>query len=231
MSNFLAAAKNTVQPPLAHQTAAWNWAWDTLSAKDKATFLDKFRSDPPAKPALSVQLNVPYDSQNDNASGTGYRECFSSSCAMVARFWKCVASDDAYNVVRSRYGDTTDAMAQVKALQSMNLDARFITNASVTLIENELRNGRPTAVGWLHHGSSLKPTGGGHWSVLTGFDNQFWTVNDPNGEANLISGGYISSAGGRGQRYSRLNFNRRWLIDGPNSGWAILCKPFPPYDD
>jgi hypothetical protein len=231
MSNFLAAAKNTVQPPLAHQQAAWNFAWDQLDDKQKAEFLVLFRSDPPVKPSLSVQLDVPYEYQLDNASGHGYRECFSSSCAMVARFWKRVASDNAYNVIRSRYGDTTDAMAQVKALQSMNLDAKFVTNANVTLVENELRNGRPTAVGWLHHGSSLNPTGGGHWSVLTGFDNQFWTVNDPNGEANLISGGYISSAGGRGQRYSRLNFNRRWLVDGPNSGWAILCKPFPPHDD
>lgn len=231
MSNFLAAAKNTVQPPLAHQQAAWNFAWDQLDDEQKAEFLVMFRSDPPAKLSLSVQLDVPYEYQLDNASGHGYRECFSSSCAMVARFWKRVASDNAYNVIRSRYGDTTDAMAQVKALQSMNLDAKFVTNANVTLVENELRNGRPTAVGWLHHGSSLNPTGGGHWSVLTGFDNQFWTVNDPNGEANLISGGYISSAGGRGQRYSRLNFNRRWLVDGPNSGWAILCKPFPPHDD
>jgi hypothetical protein len=230
MSNFLAAAKNTVQPPLAHQQAAWNFAWDQLDDEQKAEFLVMFRSDPPAKLSLSVQLDVPYEYQLDNGP-TGYRECFSSSCAMVAMFWKRVASDNAYNVIRSRYGDTTDAMAQVKALQSMNLDAKFVTNANVTLVENELRNGRPTAVGWLHHGSSLNPTGGGHWSVLTGFDNQFWTVNDPNGEANLISGGYISSAGGRGQRYSRLNFNRRWLVDGPNSGWAILCKPFPPHDD
>jgi uncharacterized protein YvpB len=122
-------------------------------------------------------------------------------------------------------------MAQVKALHSMGLDAKFATNASVTLVENELRNGRPVAVGWLHHGSALHPTGGGHWSVLTGFDNQYWTVNDPNGEADLVAGGYKTNASGRGQRYSRLNFNRRWLVDGPNSGWAILCKPFPPYDD
>jgi hypothetical protein len=231
MSNFLAAVKATHKPPMPHQQAAWNFAWDQLDEEQKAEFLVMFRSDPPAKLSLSVQLDVPYEYQLDNASGHGYRECFSSSCAMVARFWKRVASDNAYNVIRSRYGDTTDAMAQVKALQSMNLDAKFVTNASVTLVENELRNGRPIAVGWLHHGSSLNPTGGGHWSVLTGFDNQFWTVNDPNGEANLISGGYKSSAGGRGQRYSRLNFNRRWLVDGPNSGWAILCKPFPPHDD
>jgi len=231
MSNFLAAAKNTVQPPLAHQQAAWNFAWDQLDDKQKAEFLVLFRSDPPVKPSLSVQLAVPYEYQLDNASGQGYRECFSSSCAMVAKYWKRVDSDDAYNKSRIRYGDTTDAMAQVKTLQNMGLDARFVTNASVTLVENELRHNRPVAVGWLHHGSALHPSGGGHWSVLTGFNNQFWVVNDPNGEANLIQGGYTSSAGGRGQHYSRLNFNRRWLVDGPNSGWAILCKPHPPYDD
>jgi hypothetical protein len=33
----------------------------------------------------TYSLKVPYEYQLDNKSGTGYRECFSSSCAMVAR--------------------------------------------------------------------------------------------------------------------------------------------------
>ena len=383
MSNFLLAAKNTVQPPLAHQTAAWNWLWDNVSVEDRATFLDKFRSDPAPKPTLAwepaaalirefegfestaypdpasggkpwtigygftfwlrgadvkrgdtitrdvadgmldtlietkvapalarsvagwkslplarqnalvsfawnvgwgfygaagfetiskclresnydavpaamllyinpgsnveaglrrrreaeaklwgitakppfVLLKVPYEYQNDNVSGTGYRECFSSSCAMLARYHGKVKSDDAYNAVRAKFGDTTDSQAQLAALRSLGLQARFVTNAAPGLLELELRAGRPVAVGWLHHGPYNAPTGGGHWSVVIGFDPGYWILNDPNGDADLINGGYVNHTKGAGIKYSKARFNRRWEVDGASTGWALLVKP------
>ncbi len=79
-------------------------------------------SEPDPKPPATEHSNplvVPYFSQNDNASGTGYRECFSSSCAMLAAFWGKVSSDDAYNVIRAQYGDSTEAQAQLSALRSL----------------------------------------------------------------------------------------------------------------
>jgi GH24 family phage-related lysozyme (muramidase) len=172
-----------------------------------------------------VELIVPYESQNDNKSGTGYRECFSSSCAMVAKFYGKVASDDAYNIVRDKYGDTTDNQAQVKALRFLGLNARLVTNAGPINLEAEIRAGRPVAVGWLHKGPLAAPTGGGHWSVVTGFNPSHWIVNDPNGEADLVNGGYTSNTNGKNQRYSRTAFNRRWMPDGMNTGWALLIQP------
>lgn len=381
MSNFLAAAKATSKPPLPHQQAAWNWAWELLAPDEQATFLDKFRADPAPKPALawepaaklirefegfsdvayicpagvptigwgttrwpdgaavkigdtitrdaadglldnmletqvvpalaktipgwktlpahrqnalisfaynvgwgfygatgfetiskclresdydavpaalmlyinpgtpaepglrrrreaeaklwgiskkatSVLLKVPYEYQNDNASGTGYRECFSSSCAMIAKFYGKVKSDDAYNAIRAKYGDTTDSQAQVQALRSLGLQARFQTNCSPGLLETELRAGRPVAVGWLHHGPYNAPTGGGHWSVVIGFtDAGHWIVNDPNGEADLINGGYTANRNGAAIKYSQPRFNRRWEADGAGTGWALLVRP------
>jgi GH24 family phage-related lysozyme (muramidase) len=172
-----------------------------------------------------VELVVPYEYQNDNKSGTGYRECFSSSCAMVAKFYGKVASDDAYNIVRDKYGDTTDNQAQVKALRFLGLNARLVTNAGPINLEAEIRAGRPVAVGWLHKGPLAAPTGGGHWSVVTGFNPSHWIVNDPNGEADLVNGGYTSNTNGKNQRYSRTAFNRRWMPDGINTGWALLIQP------
>jgi GH24 family phage-related lysozyme (muramidase) len=90
--------------------------------------------------ATSVLLPVPYEYQNDNASGTGYRECFSSSCAMIAKYYGKVKSDDEYNKVRAKYGDTTDAQAQVLALRALGLtNSRFVTNCAPGLLESELR--------------------------------------------------------------------------------------------
>jgi GH24 family phage-related lysozyme (muramidase) len=176
--------------------------------------------------ATSVLLPVPYEYQNDNASGTGYRECFSSSCAMIAKYYGKVKSDNEYNAIRAKYGDTTDAQAQVLALRALGLtNSRFVTNCAPGLLEAELRAGRPVAVGWLHHGPYNAPTGGGHWSVIIGFNPDYWICNDPNGEADLINGGYVNHTKGAGAKYSRQRFNRRWEVDGASTGWAIQVKP------
>ena len=171
-----------------------------------------------------ILLPVPYEAQNDNASGTGYRECFSSSAAMVARFYGKIASDDAYNKYRSKYGDTTDVQAQVKALQGLGLNARFVTNFNAAKLEAELNAGRPVMVGWLHKGPITKPTGGGHWSVVVGYTDTAFIHNDPNGEANMATGGYANHTNGCQVAYSRKNWLRRWEVDGPSTGWALTVS-------
>ena len=170
----------------------------------------------------TMKLDVAYEYQNDNDSGTGYRECFSSSCAMIARYWGKVKDDDEYNKIRAKYGDSTSSDAQVKALRSLGLTPRFITNGNASLLETEIRLGRPVAVGWLHKGPVTAPTGGGHWSVCIGFSPTTFVFNDPNGEADMVNGGYVNHTRGAGVNYSRLNFTRRWEADGPNTGWAIV---------
>lgn len=143
---------------------------------------------------------------------------------MVAKFYQKIASDDAYNKVRSQYGDTTDAQAQISALRSLGIDARLITNCAPGFLETELQAGRPIPVGWLHQGPVNAPRGGGHWSVITGYTYSSWILNDPNGEADLVNGGYVNRTGGHGIIYSRLNFNRRWMPDGSSTGWALRCR-------
>lgn len=169
----------------------------------------------------NVLLKVPYEYQLDNKSGTGYRECFSSSAAMVARFYNKIANDDAYNKIRAKFGDTTDASAQVKALNSLGIKAQFRMNGSVALLERELNAGRPVMVGWLHQGPVAQPRGGGHWSVVIGHTPTHFIHNDPNGEANLAGGGYVNHTKGAGISYSRKNWLPRWLPDGPGAGWCI----------
>ena len=171
-------------------------------------------------------LAVPYEYQLDNASGTGYRECFSSSCAMIAKYYGKVKSDDEYNKIRSKYGDTTNKDAQLAALRSLGLNAKFVTNGNSAFLENEIRNARPVAVGWLHKGNVSYPTGGGHWTCCIGFTPTAFVHNDPNGEADLVNGGYVSNnpLAGKGVKYSRKNWLRRWECDGNNTGWAIVIQ-------
>ena len=72
------------------------------------------------------QVFMPYFRQLDNKTGTGYRECFSSSAAaMVAAYYKKVRTDDEYNKIRAKYGETTSVEAQLAALRSLGLEAEF----------------------------------------------------------------------------------------------------------
>jgi GH24 family phage-related lysozyme (muramidase) len=191
-------------------------------ARRRAAEVASFKGPPPLPMQQSgIRLQVPYELQHDNKSGAGYRECFSSSAAMVAKFYKKVGSDDAYNQIRSKYGDTTDVNAQVKALASLGIKAQFRKNGNVALLESELRAGRPVMVGWLHQGPLAKPTGTGHWSVIIGYNAEAFIHNDPNGQANLTNGGYINKTKGAGIAYPRKSWLPRWLLEGPNSGWCM----------
>ena len=182
-----------------------------------------------------IQLAVPYLSQNDSANGQGSRMCFSSTCAMAAAFLKpgclkgCGQLDDQYLALVERIGDTTDANAQVAALRSLGLEARFRIDGRIDYLIEQLKRGIPCPVGWLHKGSVASPTGGGHWSLVIGWDpaTRQLLMHDPNGEADLVNGGYVSQAINSGQNllYSERNWSRRWQVEGPGSGWCIQITP------
>jgi hypothetical protein len=143
---------------------------------------------------------------------------------MLAMYWGKVANDDQYNLVRAKYGDSTSAEAQLAALRHLGLKADFHTDGNAASLEAELNAGRPVAVGWLHHGSRNNPTGGGHWSVVTNHSPTSWIQNDPNGEADLVNGGYTPNLNGAGVVYSRGNWNPRWMVGG-SGGWDLRCRP------
>jgi hypothetical protein len=177
-------------------------------------------------PATEVLLGgVPFYSQHDNVGGQGWRECFSSSCAMLAGFYGRVKTDDEYILWRKPFGDTTSATAQVRTLQKLGLQAGFHTVGTVGLLESELRAGRPVAVGWLHKGPVSRPSGGGHWSVVVGFTATHWVHFDPYGEADMVNGDYVNFTEGKGIRYTRKNWDRRWMVEGPGSGWCVTARP------
>ena len=178
---------------------------------------------------IAQQTHVPYFHQLDNKSGRGYRECFSSSAAMVAAFYGKVRTDDAYNKVRERFGDTTSIDAQLRALRSLGLHAEFRQDGDGDLIEAELAAGRPVMVGWLHHGDMSRGEppmcdsyGCGHWSVIVGFDKDDWTMHDPRGLPDIERGGHSGRYGGKNAKVSRQAFKQRWQVEGAGTGWVIL---------
>jgi hypothetical protein len=172
---------------------------------------------------------VPYFSQRDSTiAGQAMRMCFSSSCAMLAAYLRPSelrgpAADDIYLRRLQKYGDTTSATAQLETLESYGIRAKFVQNCSWEDLQRQIDNQIPTPVGFLHHGTSSAPSGGGHWLIVIGYTDSAVIVHDPFGEMDVVRGRYLSSKGAR-QAYSRKNWGPRWLVEGPKSGWAILAE-------
>jgi len=144
-----------------------------------------------------LSLAVPYFSQRDSASAQGDRMCYSSTCAMAAAFLNpgCLDGqgqrDDRYLALVQRFGDTTNSQAQVAALRRLGIQATFRTDGRIEQLIAQLQLRIPIPVGWLHHGPVNAPRGGGHWSLVVGWDPETRQVlmHDPYGEANLVGGG------------------------------------------
>lgn len=178
-------------------------------------------------------LKVKYFPQRDSRTTHAHRMCFSSSCAMMADYLNPNAidvaeqEDDFYmkNYV-FRYGDTTNSSAQIQALRDLGIKAQFRQNLSQKDIEAQIDKGIPVPVGILHHGHVSAPRGGGHWVCIIGYDkeNAQYIVHDPYGELDLVNGGYYGSTNGASERYSYVNFNKRWMVEGMGTGWGIIAE-------
>lgn len=189
----------------------------------------------PQRPKALIDLNVPYLAQLDSVTGEGYRMCFSSTCAMAAEFLQpgCLKRpgrqpDDVYLEIVKRFGDTTDAAAQISALRTLKIAAVMRFDGRIANLVAQLRAGIPAPVGWLHRGPVSAPSGGGHWSLVKGWDEEKarFRHHDPNGEASLVGGGYATTAigSGRDQWYSEKNWGRRWMAEGAGTGWWLEIK-------
>lgn len=181
--------------------------------------------EPPAQLEKLV-LNVPYYSQRDNVKDP-MRTCFSSSCAMLLKYLKpkSIKGDDEYVLRVFQYGDTTSSAAQIQALQSYGVKAEFRQDGGWSDIDSLLTAGIPVPIGILHKGTASNPTGSGHWICIIGRteDNSGYIVNDPFGDLDLVNGGYLSTNGAR-LTYSKKNLQKRWMVEGPGSGWFIKAR-------
>ena len=148
------------------------------------------------------QIFMPYFRQLDNETGTGYRECFSSAAAMVAAFYKKVRTDDEYNKIRAKYGDTTSVEAQLAALRSLGLEAEFRKDGDADMVELEIEAGRPVLVGWLHAGNMLRRrTTNVQWPGLWTLERHQWLR-------------------GQEQQRSRVDHARPSWLPRNGEGWA-----------
>ncbi len=215
-----------------HQAAAVKELEDSLPKEllaEDAAWFEAWKASGIAQKAI-----VPYVHQLD-FQYKGHRRCLDASAAMLAIMYGKVSSVEEYGEVRRRFGDTTDVLAQVRALREVGLHAEFRNDADGALVEAEIASGRPVLVGWLHKGNMLRgeppmcdSQSCGHWSVIVGFEgtestgDSAWIMHDPMGAPDIEKGGHPTVYGGKSVKVPRGTFKQRWQVEGPGSGWVIL---------
>jgi len=188
----------------------------------------------PHETLRQTPLVVPYFSQNDNASGTGYASASPRSCGHARRLLGARFSSD----------DATKASirAQVRRQHrgpgaNLHTSLRFSPRAggqtfsqwlTADLIKKKISNGRPAvAPAWLHKGpSSAHRAAATLDSVVTRLRKRAAGChNDPNGEAKSSSGvGTPATSTARASTDSAKNWDPRWKGPG-GSGRAVPgCK-------
>jgi hypothetical protein len=193
---------------------------------------------PPTSSRLSVtQAEPQFYPQTDNGAEKD-RTCFTSAAAMLAKAVKPSALtgpnadwEQYYPLVR-KYGDTTDATAQVKALAELGIKARLVKNSDWGLIHEQVKRRGGLALGYIHRGpvSRPDPASNGHWCYCWGIDDHELLIHDPQGEPDMVNGGFVPGRSGRAVRVSRANFGRRWMVTPspqgwlytPGTGWALV---------
>jgi GH24 family phage-related lysozyme (muramidase) len=214
---------------LPHQLEAWRGLEAAIDPIVLEVFKRAYRGS--QKPMAAIYpLDVPYFYQRDSKTGHGERMCFSSSMAMALDYVNpdvILGDDDWYLNEVFKFGDSVSSEAQVAAAESLGFTVDFHTDGSEQDLIDQLDKGFPVPIGILHHGGIDSPTGGGHYIVLIGYDDEFFHVHDPFGELSLVGGGYPKTGptDGKNQRYSRKNLMKRWLIDSSGAdGWYMKIK-------
>jgi len=169
-------------------------------------------------------IPVPFQRQSDNLCGDGWRECQTSAVAMAAMYHGAVRSDDAYDRIRERFGESENPMAHVRALASVGLRAAFRSDLKREDLLRELAEGRPVPVGWLHHGHYSAPRGSGHWCLAIGTTRAGIIAHDPWGDPDLIRGGWLRDGGGPSLQFSWRHWGPRWQPEGDGHGWGLLIS-------
>ena len=212
-----AALQETVPSELFQEDSEWLEAW--LAA------------------GIDQEVFVPYFQQLDNGPD-GWRDCFASSAAMLAASAGLVDSDNEYIYHLAHYGDTTSVNAQLQTLRALGLDVEFTKEGTPEMIEQAISRGSAVLVGWYDKGDLTRgepPMCGGpacgHWSVITGFQgkhspvgDQYYVMHDPMGYPLMEKGGHDQSRSGKSVRVRQSEFNYRWLVDGPGTGWMIFIR-------
>lgn len=173
--------------------------------------------------------DFPFFDQKDNGP-EGWRQCQTSSIAMCLKYFKKenINDDTDYVKIMQKYGDTTSSNTHLAALKELNVPVEFKRTLDAEDIKIQIRKGKPVPVGVLHKGLADQPMGGGHYIVITGYNDVkgYWLCQDPYGELDVVGGTWAKQYVGAGKniKYSYKNMERRIFYPSGATGWGWIFK-------
>lgn len=183
----------------------------------------------PSREVDAFTLKVNHYAQIDNTGGKGYRECFMTSCTMLAdyithgrlskeRKEKGLSEpEDAYRLYMD--GDTIYADVHVKALKKLGIDAYFTKTASIEDVASSLYCGIPVPIG-------VDYSKDGHWVLVNGLGPEGWDVLCPNGIREGKSDNWIqrfrNKSEAKSDDFSWSLLGAVFTDLGPENGYAIF---------
>jgi GH24 family phage-related lysozyme (muramidase) len=189
---------------------------------------------------LKLDPEPQYYPQTDNGSQRD-RTCFTSSVAMLAKQVKpdslsgSNADFEQFLKVVNKFGDTTNPEAQVRALAVLGIKAKMSTACNWSTVEAAIKAGHGIPLGYIHRGpvTAPDPRSLGHWLYCWGINATHILVHDPQGEPDMLGGGFVPGKSGRSVMLTRRNFERRWMVTltggrwafTPGTGWGVLVQP------
>ena len=170
-----------------------------------------------------LQLDVPFFTQLDNQRSP-LSTCNPSSCAMCMEYLRpgeISGDDELVDEIWNRGFDFTNHQQMTLVLRSFGLESMFRYDMTRGQLMKELESRRPVVMGILHKGPVSEPWGG-HMIVAVGCDpaNDALICHDPYGS--LLNGYRGPARDGRFVRYPWSELERRWLVEGPESGWGRI---------
>jgi GH24 family phage-related lysozyme (muramidase) len=174
---------------------------------------------------LHYLRNFPYFYQQDNGA-EGWRQCQTSCIAMCLKYLDVPGIKDDVDYLKyvNKHGDTTHREPHKLAIAELGAYARFSLSVNIQDIKDEIDKGLPVVAGILHHGTIDHPTGNGHFVVISGYGKDYWLVQDPYGDLDLVGGSWVNTgpAAGKNIHYSFKNLNPRLFVGGDGNGWCWL---------
>jgi len=174
-------------------------------------------------------IPVKHYTQVDNTGGRGYRECFKTSCTMLAdyvtkgklsKLQKDRGLPEPEDVYQSYMdGDTTEHATHKRALKKLGIDAYFTNTVSIADVEKSLDLGIPVPIG-------VKYKGHGHWVLVNGRGPSGWDVLCPNGIRDGATDTWIqifqTEADAHQDSFSKGLLKAIFTDLGDEAGWAVF---------
>ena len=144
--------------------------------------------------------------------------------AMCLKYLKTPSINEVidYLEVVNKYGRSRYRAANSQALIELGMGATFTQSADPQDIMDQIHNGLPVAASLLSKGDITAPTKGTHLVAITGYGKDYWLVQDPFGEMDLINGQWSRRDLGSGKdvQYSFEAMHPRLFVSGGASGWC-----------